>query len=94
MLLPLKLSCSDTHLDVAGTLSSAGERRNRLGDAPRVLKDVDYRGQVALVGFYHQGRRQRRQHHDGHGRQPEVVEKLYSLLQPIVNDHEVTLRLE
>jgi hypothetical protein len=38
-----------SHLDVAGALSGAGEWRQRLGDAARVLQDVDDRGQVALV---------------------------------------------
>lgn len=39
----------DTHLDVTGALSDAGETRNWFGHAARVLQYVDDWGDLALV---------------------------------------------
>lgn len=39
----------DTHLDVTGALSDAGETRNRFRDTARVLKYVDDWRDLALV---------------------------------------------
>ena len=57
------------HLDIAGAVSDAGVRRDRLGHTAGVLEHVHHRGQLTLVG----GRlSESRRHHGQRGHQHQA----------------------